>query len=238
MADRRQVDSSGIHHPSRSRSAGACTSSSMTAHRSGGATSSSGPRADPAGGSIERAVPRRDFERDTAVPPLVLAWRSGRATASRPSAEAGVVGQVQRHVRHPTLDATLTCVSASQRTCSPNGIRTRVATIRRAWCPPAPPGDGSGPDATKTLPKQGLRSCSPNGIRTRVATIRRAWCPPAKPLLRRDAERTRTEAQVRSCCSPNGIRTRVATLRGWCPRPLDDGARSVVKLGGEDSNPQ
>jgi hypothetical protein len=25
-------------------------------------------------------------------------------------------------------------------------------------------------------------------------------------------------------CSPNGIRTRVATLRGWCPRPLDDGA--------------
>src|SRR5262249_53737641 len=24
--------------------------------------------------------------------------------------------------------------------------------------------------------------------------------------------------------SPNGIRTRVATLRGWCPRPLDDGA--------------
>jgi hypothetical protein len=25
--------------------------------------------------------------------------------------------------------------------------------------------------------------------------------------------------------SPNGIRTRVATLRGWCPRPLDDGAR-------------
>jgi DNA polymerase-4 len=27
------------------------------------------------------------------------------------------------------------------------------------------------------------------------------------------------------CCSPNGIRTRAATLRGWCPRPLDDGAR-------------
>ena len=25
--------------------------------------------------------------------------------------------------------------------------------------------------------------------------------------------------------SPNGIRTRVSTLRGWCPRPLDDGAR-------------
>jgi integrase len=24
--------------------------------------------------------------------------------------------------------------------------------------------------------------------------------------------------------SPNGIRTRAATLRGWCPRPLDDGA--------------
>jgi hypothetical protein len=26
--------------------------------------------------------------------------------------------------------------------------------------------------------------------------------------------------------SPNGIRTRAATLRGWCPRPLDDGASS------------
>ncbi len=25
-------------------------------------------------------------------------------------------------------------------------------------------------------------------------------------------------------CSPNGVRTRVSTLRGWCPRPLDDGA--------------
>ncbi len=25
--------------------------------------------------------------------------------------------------------------------------------------------------------------------------------------------------------SPNGIRTRAATLRGWCPRPLDDGAK-------------
>ena len=24
--------------------------------------------------------------------------------------------------------------------------------------------------------------------------------------------------------SPNGVRTRVSTLRGWCPRPLDDGA--------------
>ena len=47
------------------------------------------------------------------------------------------------------------------------------------------------------------------------------------------------------CGSPNGVRTRVSTLRGWCPRPLDDGAmatgaRSATasKLGGEDSNPQ
>ena len=46
--------------------------------------------------------------------------------------------------------------------------------------------------------------------------------------------------------SPNGIRTRVATLRGWCPRPLDDGAerrspsrgRLPPVLGGKDSNPQ
>ena len=29
-------------------------------------------------------------------------------------------------------------------------------------------------------------------------------------------------------CSPNGIRTRAATLRGWCPRPLDDGAVQVA----------
>ena len=28
----------------------------------------------------------------------------------------------------------------------------------------------------------------------------------------------------RNLSSPNGIRTRVSTLRGWCPRPLDDGA--------------
>ena len=27
-----------------------------------------------------------------------------------------------------------------------------------------------------------------------------------------------------SAGSPNGVRTRVSTLRGWCPRPLDDGA--------------
>ncbi len=31
--------------------------------------------------------------------------------------------------------------------------------------------------------------------------------------------------------SPNGIRTRAATLRGWCPRPLDDGA---VQVAGSD----
>src|SRR4051794_27893503 len=30
--------------------------------------------------------------------------------------------------------------------------------------------------------------------------------------------------------SPNGIRTRVATLRGWCPRPLDDGAAKPATL--------
>ena len=31
--------------------------------------------------------------------------------------------------------------------------------------------------------------------------------------------------------SPNGIRTRVSTLRGWCPRPLDDGAVLVPAPG-------
>jgi site-specific DNA recombinase len=30
--------------------------------------------------------------------------------------------------------------------------------------------------------------------------------------------------EYRPIGSPNGIRTRVSTLRGWCPRPLDDGA--------------
>ena len=44
--------------------------------------------------------------------------------------------------------------------------------------------------------------------------------------------------------SPYGIRTRAATLRGWCPRPLDDGAGVAGfwfdrrELGGEDSNPE
>ena len=46
--------------------------------------------------------------------------------------------------------------------------------------------------------------------------------------------------------SPNGVRTRVSTLRGWCPRPLDDGAavlllhhgETTVQLGGKDSNPE
>jgi hypothetical protein len=43
-------------------------------------------------------------------------------------------------------------------------------------------------------------------------------------------------------CSPNGIRTRVATLRGWCPRPLDDGAgpeqtRYSVGSGGRTRTP-
>src|SRR4051812_43840957 len=28
--------------------------------------------------------------------------------------------------------------------------------------------------------------------------------------------------------SPNGVRTRVSTLRGWCPRPLDDGAKPEI----------
>ena len=50
-------------------------------------------------------------------------------------------------------------------------------------------------------------------------------------------------SDLRFCSSPNGIRTRVATLRGWCPRPLDDGALigagTLLRwLGGEDSNPQ
>jgi hypothetical protein len=26
---------------------------------------------------------------------------------------------------------------------------------------------------------------------------------------------------------PTGIRTPVSTVKGWCPRPLDDGARST-----------
>ncbi len=34
--------------------------------------------------------------------------------------------------------------------------------------------------------------------------------------------------------SPNGTRTRVSTLRGWCPRPLDDGAVPRRRLGASD----
>ncbi len=29
-------------------------------------------------------------------------------------------------------------------------------------------------------------------------------------------------------CDPSGTRTRVSTLKGWCPRPLDDGAVSFT----------
>src|SRR5580700_839835 len=38
------------------------------------------------------------------------------------------------------------------------------------------------------------------------------------------SESRRFPSELDFLCSPNGIRTRVATLRGWCPRPLDDGA--------------
>src|ERR1700704_6235515 len=39
------------------------------------------------------------------------------------------------------------------------------------------------------------------------------------------------KALTRTCpSSPNGIRTRAATLRGWCPRPLDDGASEATNL--------
>ncbi len=36
------------------------------------------------------------------------------------------------------------------------------------------------------------------------------------------------QMRYRPAGSPNGIRTRVSTLRGWCPRPLDDGAETVA----------
>src|SRR5437764_5543635 len=55
-----------------------------------------------------------------------------------------------------------------------------------------------------------------------TGTPRRSTCTPSrsisKPTLSRGALRS----------SPNGIRTRAATLRGWCPRPLDDGAKHEI----------
>ena len=41
-----------------------------------------------------------------------------------------------------------------------------------------------------------------------------------------DRPSRKTSSDLGVSSSPNGIRTRAATLRGWCPRPLDDGASS------------
>ena len=75
-------------------------------------------------------------------------------------------------------------------------------------------------------------------------TFRKECVPLMKPFMAvlqsarfaqdRQAERKSTRAAPKSGSelgfvgSPNGIRTRAATLRGWCPRPLDDGAVQVA----------
>ncbi len=43
----------------------------------------------------------------------------------------------------------------------------------------------------------------------------------------------RHDRRAASFGSPNGIRTRVSTLRGWCPRPLDDGAKRRPRSRGD-----
>ncbi len=50
------------------------------------------------------------------------------------------------------------------------------------------------------------------------------WCP-----LRKEPD---PQTGFSSTGTPNGIRTRAATLKGWCPRPLDDGGRTLVQLVG------
>ena len=78
--------------------------------------------------------------------------------------------------------------------------------------------------------------CPPVGAESRAALGRREWPTPTRheefPATsgqrHRDATtRGRHEVSTRRFGSPNGIRTRAATLRGWCPRPLDDGAVQV-----------
>ena len=61
------------------------------------------------------------------------------------------------------------------------------------------------------------RRTVPVGMPHRLSSYERASTTPR-------AERRRITHGPTRICSPNGIRTRVATLRGWCPRPLDDGA--------------
>src|SRR2546423_195685 len=53
----------------------------------------------------------------------------------------------------------------------------------------------------------------------------------------RPAPDSKTYSDLGFCRSPNGIRTRVATLRGWCPRPLDDGALQAGHHSGRSGEP-
>ena len=52
---------------------------------------------------------------------------------------------------------------------------------------------------------------------------RKSMC--LKPLIRTRTGHLDDIGDAETLSSPNGIRTRAATLRGWCPRPLDDGAK-------------
>jgi hypothetical protein len=69
------------------------------------------------------------------------------------------------------------------------------------------------------LPRPARRLLSVTSMSPRIAIVRSPmhWGnSPSVGMSARPGEPT---------SSPNGIRTRVSTLRGWCPRPLDDGAR-------------
>ena len=57
-----------------------------------------------------------------------------------------------------------------------------------------------------------------------INTLARHW----QGLLKNRRATPKSGSDLGFCGSPNGIRTRAATLRGWCPRPLDDGAMQVA----------
>ncbi len=82
--------------------------------------------------------------------------------------------------------------------------------------------------------RSGQRVTERNGHRDRVLTTKAGDLELAIPKPRKGSffpsilgPRRRIESAKSKgrTSSPNGIRTRAATLRGWCPRPLDDGAK-------------
>jgi hypothetical protein len=177
------------------------------------------------------------------------------------------------------------CASATTASmCSPPGPGTRCGAgrgmgrpgrPRRRWPRSArsrPKGCAamsSGPGRRRGAPAAGWRRHAAH-VEARCAALLPAYASLCETQgvtsTAKTGSQTPMASDVEISSSPNGIRTRAATLRGWCPRPLDDGASSggsiyqrperrptagqgalrpaprscaspAGKLGGEDSNP-